>query len=137
MKKLWVLILGILTLACLAVFIFRGELINKFAAKAILKEGQAMVFGDYTVFIEKINENKLSGIKISGKNRKLEAKSGDYSYFADENVLKFNLQDGVAEDADPDNPQAFRRLTFKQISMKIKLKGSGLKEGGELSGISF
>ena len=81
-----------------------------------------MKFGNYTVFIDKIRNNELFGIKITGKNRELEAKSGDYVYMPKENAIKFNLIDGVAEDADPKNPNVFRRLTFKQMFIKIRLK---------------
>ena len=96
-----------------------------------------MRFGDYTVFIERIEGDKLLGIKINGNNRRLEAKSGDYQYNFNEKLLKFNLIEGIAEDANPDNPKQFRRLTFKQISMKIRLKESDLKHGGILSSRSF
>jgi len=81
-----------------------------------------MAFGDYTVVVDRIEGNKLFGIKVTGENRKLEAKSGEYEYNLKENIIKFNLIDGVADNIDSKNPDIFQRLTFKQSYIKIKLK---------------
>jgi len=137
MKRRWSFILAILAIVSISLFIFRGAILSNIAAKVVLKAGKPMRFGDYTVFIERIEGDKLLGIKINGNNRRLEAKSGDYQYNFNEKLLKFNLIEGIAEDANPDNPKQFRRLTFKQISMKIRLKESDLKHGGILSSRSF
>lgn len=137
MKRKWFTVLAIISVVLVTVFIFRGIIISNIAGAVVLKAGKLMKFGDYTVFIEKIEGNKLTGIKISGDNRKLEAKSGDYQYIFNENLLKFNLMDGIAEDVDPENTKAFRRLTFKQVSMKIRLKQPGSKQEGILKNLSF
>jgi hypothetical protein len=118
LKKKWVIALMALAIICIvAVFLFvsRGK-IPSFLA------GRPVTFGSYTILIDKIEGNKLLGIKITGKNRKLEAKSGSYTYVPKENALKFNLIDGTAEDLDTKNPLAIRRLTFKEFFMKIRLK---------------
>ncbi len=83
-----------------------------------------MQFGSYTVLIDKIEGNKLYGIKVSSKNMRFKAKSGDYIYIPGKNAIKFNLIDGVAEDYDPGNLRALHTLTFKQSYITIKLKPS-------------
>lgn len=130
MKKKWfaaLTISAIILTISIAIFIFRGFIFSNIVEKTVLRAGKPIKFGNYTVFIDKIADNKLFGIKISGNNRKLEAKSGDYIYVPNENAIKFNLIDGVAEDADPKNINLFHRLTFKQMFMKIRLKRSASK----------
>jgi len=121
-KRLIVYVIPVIILVAITLFFFRGFIFNKLAAKIVLRAGQPMQFGAYTVFIERIEDNRLFGIKITDKNRKLEAKSGAYEYLPKENAIRFNLGDGIAEDADPKNPDAFQRLTFKQLYLKIRLK---------------
>ena len=125
MRKKWFVaftISVIILIITITIFIFRGFIFSSTAEKAVLKAGKPIKFGNYTVFIDKITNNKLFGIKITGNDKKLEAKSGDYVYMPNENAIKFNLIDGVAENVDPINPNLFRRLTFKQMVMKIRLK---------------
>jgi len=132
MKRTWFFILAVIIIALASLFIIRSANFSDIAGSVVLKAGRPMKFGDYTVFIEKIEGNRLIGIKISGNKRKLEAKSGDYQYIINEELLKFNLIDGFAEDVDSDNPEIFRRLTFKQMSMKIRLKEHSSKHGVDL-----
>ena len=108
----------------LAMFFCSTTISNTIMGNFVLKAGKPMKFGNYTVFIEKIENNRLFGIKIYSKNRKLEAKSGDYVYIPKEKAIKFNLIDGVAEEADSKNPSIFRRLTFEQMLIKVRLKTS-------------
>ena len=118
MKKKWIVAftsLAIIFIISVSLAIFRGKV-------PVLLAGKPITFGSYTISIDRIEGNKLFGIKITGKNRKVEAKSGAYFYVPKENVLKFNLIDGTAEDIDAKNPQAIRRLTFKEFFMKIRLK---------------
>ena len=127
MKKKQVIPIIILTIilivtVCVALFIFRGTIIDISAAKIFLKAGKPLQFGSYMVLIDKIEGNKLYGIKVSSKNRRFKAKSGDYIYMPEKNAIKFNLIEGTAEDYDPNNPHEFHTLTFKQSYITIKLK---------------
>lgn len=106
----------------LTLFLFRGYIFTKLIEKTFLKGGKPIKFGTYTILIDKIEGNKLTGIIITEKYRKLQAKSGQYEYIPKENAVKFILYDGVAEDTDPGNPYAISKLTFKQWNMKIRLK---------------
>ena len=121
MKNKWFIVFGILAIICvvaISLTVLRGKV------PILLLAGRPVQFGNYTISIDKIEGNKIFGIRITGKNRKVEAKSGDYAYLPKENTLKFDLIDGVAEDIDAKNPLAIRRLTFKEFYMKIRLKPS-------------
>jgi len=113
---------AVIILIVIAVFMQRGFIFNKLAANIVLKAGTPMKFGAYTVLIARIEDNKLFEIRITDKNRKLEAKSGAYEYLPKENAIRFSLIDGIAEDVDPENPGKFQRLVFRQLYMKLKLK---------------
>ncbi len=117
----------LIVMACVALFIFRGAIITTLTGKIFLKAGRSLQFGSYTVLIDKVEGNKLYGIKVSSKNRRFKAKSGDYTYMPEKNAIKFNLIDGAAEDYDPNNPREFHTLTFKQSYITIKLKPSAAK----------
>jgi len=125
MRKKWFTafaILAVILVICLALFFFRGFILNKLVENVVFKEGRPTKFGNYTVSIDKIEGNKLFGITITDNNRKLEAKSGEYVYIPKENTVKFKLNDGIAEDVSAENPKMFNRLTFKQYYMTLKLK---------------
>jgi|GEM_PF-1821559 len=122
-----VLAIILIVIVCVALFLFKGAIITTLAEKIFLKAGKPLQFGSYTVLIDKVEGNKLYGIKISSKNRRFQAKSGDYIYLPEKNAIKFNLIDGVAEDYDPKNPREFHTLTFKQSYITIKLKPSASK----------
>lgn len=130
-KKLLVsaILSAVILIIALTIFIFREPILTGIAEKVILKEGKPIKFGSYTVVIDKITGNKLFGIKITGNNKKLEAKNGDYVYIPNENAIKFNLVDGAAEDVNSNYPNLVQKLTFKQMYMKIRLKTSPSKKG--------
>ena len=115
-------LLMFILLISLVAFIFRGIIFTKLIEKAFLRAGKPITFGAYTILVDKIEGNKLTGIKISEKYKKMEAKSGEYEYIPKENAVKFVLYDGFAEDTDPKNPYAISKLSFKQWNMKVKLK---------------
>lgn len=117
----------ILAIASGALFFFRGAIITNLTGKIFLQAAKPLQFGSYTVLIDKVEGNKLYGIKVSNKNRRFQAKSGDYTYLPEKNTIKFNLIDGAADDFDPNNPHEFHTLTFKQSCITIRLKPSGLK----------
>jgi len=127
-KKIITVIISVIIIVALAwgaVFIFRGAIVTGLAARVLLKAGKPLQFGGYTVLVDKVEGNKLYGIKVSSQNKMLEAKSGDYAYMPEKNAIKFNLIDGVAEEHDPDNPQKFNRLTFKQTIITLRLGSIG------------
>jgi len=117
----------LIVIVSVALFLFRSAIVTTLSEKIFLKAGRPLRFGSYTVLIDKVEGNKLSGIKVSSKNRRFEAKSGDYLYLPGKNAIKFNLIDGAAEDYDPKNPGEFHTLTFKQSYITIKLKPSASK----------
>ncbi len=124
-KKSAILIIGsviIVALAGGAIFHFKDAIITTFAQKLFLRAGRPLKFGSYTVLIDRIEGNKLYGIKVSDGNRRFQAKSGDYIYLPEKQALKFNLIDGVADDYDPKSSGDFHTLTFKQSYITIKLK---------------
>jgi len=120
MKKILIVFAVIIVLAA-GLFIFRGLIFVKIAEKVYLRQGQPMQFGNYTVVIDKISGNDFSGIKISGEGRELIAQNGSYVYLPKENAIRFCLLDGTARDNEPENPQQYRLMTFKQFYMKVKL----------------
>ena len=91
-----VLVIIFIVIVCVALFLFRGAIITTLAEKVFLKAGKPLQFGSYTVLIDKVEGNKLYGIKVSSKNKRFKAKSGDYIYMPEKNAIKFNLIDGVA-----------------------------------------
>lgn len=122
-----VLAIIFIVIVCVALFLFRGVIVTTLAEKIFLKAGKPLQFGSYTVLIDKVEGNKLYGIKVSSKNRRFKAKSGDYIYIPEKNAIKFNLIEGVAEDYDPKNPREFHTLTFQQSYITIKLNPSAAK----------
>ncbi len=116
-----------MVIACAGVFLFRGVIVNVFTGKIFLKAGRPLQFGAYTILIDKVEGNKLYGIKVSSKHRRFQAQRGDYLYIPKKNAIKFNLIDGVGDDDDPNNPGELHTLTFKQSYVTIKLKPSGSK----------
>ena len=106
----------------IALFIFRDVIIGTVGEKILLRAGKPLQFGSYTVLIDRVDGSKLYGIKLSSKNRRFEAKSGDYLYIPGKNAIKLNLIDGSASDYDPNNPGEFHTLTFKQSYITIRLK---------------
>ena len=121
-KKITIILLTLTILLIFSFLFFRGFIFSKLFEKTLLRAGKPVAFGSYTVCIERIDRNELFGIKIVAKSRSLEARSGTYEYLPKENALKFSLRDGSALDINPDNPQESRRLTFKQMYMKIRLR---------------
>ncbi|MFH0855292.1 MAG: hypothetical protein V1869_02065 [Candidatus Omnitrophota bacterium] len=115
----------VIALAWAAVFISRGAVVTGLAQKVLLKSGKPLQFGGYTVAVDRVEGSRLYGVKVSSQNKTLKAKSGDYAYMPEKNAVRFNLIDGVAEDHDPENPQRFSRLTFKQTIITLKLVSMG------------
>ncbi|MDD5568725.1 MAG: hypothetical protein PHY88_05925 [Candidatus Omnitrophica bacterium] len=124
-KKIVVLTVSaliIIAIAWAAIFILRGTAATGLAGKILLQAGRPLRFAGYTVLVDRVEGNKLYGIKVSSQNKTLEAKSGDYTYIPERNAIRFTLVDGVAEDHDPDIHQKFNKLTFQQTIFTLKLE---------------
>jgi hypothetical protein len=126
MKKKQVILIIVLAVMAIAAaaFCFRGVIATNFAGKVFIKAGKPMQFGAYTVLIDKVEGNKLYGIKVSSSNKRFKAESGDYTYLPEKNAVKINLINGAADDYDPENPHEFHTLTFKQSSITLQLNHS-------------
>ena len=81
-KPFCILIISVVIVTAISVGLFlnRGFIVSKIVEKSFLKAGKPIKFGDYTVVIDRIEGNRLFGIKMNESNRKFEAKSGDYKY---------------------------------------------------------
>jgi len=126
-KPFFLLIISIITILVIvsvALFLNRGLIVSKIIEKSFLKAGKPLKFGNYIVFIDRIEGNKLFGIKMNGSNRKFEAKSGDYTYLPKEKLIDINLFDGVVEDSGSDNTFLQHKLTFKKFHIIFKIKQS-------------
>jgi len=122
-KKRFIILAGsVIIIVCVVLFTFRGLILNKLVGNLVLKAGKPIKFGSYIVLIDRIENKNLYGIKISSKNIKIEAKSGAYEYIPKENVLKFDLINGVGDNINPKNPNMVSRLTFKEYHIKIRLE---------------
>ncbi len=127
-KRLIIIIfLALVLIGTGSVFYFKKYIIYKVAQKMFLKEGQPIVFGEYTVFIDKIEDNELTGIKITNNKLKLEAKKGRYIYLENDNAVKIELNDGMVEGVSQDQEIPSARMTFKQYSIKLSLNKLSLK----------
>lgn len=127
-NRIIIIIILVLILAG-AGFVFRHKnfIIYKVAQKMLLKEGQPMVFGNYTVSISKIIGNELEGIKITDNKLRLESKKGRYVYIDKENAVKIELNDGTVTGVVSDQQMPSARMTFKQYSIKLSLDKLSLK----------
>ncbi len=123
-NKSTIIVFAVIAIAA-GLFFFKGGFI---AGRMILKAGKPMHFGTYTVQIDKVEGNKLYGIKVSSKNRRFSAEKGDYAYLPEKNAIKFNLINGAADDYDPQDPKGYHTLTFKQFYITIRLKPSAGQE---------
>ena len=115
------IILALIIIASAILIFFRGVLATNLAGKILLKSGKPVQFGEYTVLVDRVEANKLYGIKVTSKDKKLTAESGDYTYLPEKNAIKFNLVNGAADNYDPVNPGSYQALTFKHSCITIQL----------------
>jgi len=121
-KKFLLLILVVVVAVSVALFLNRGFILSKIVEKSFLKAGKPIKFGNYTVIIDRIEGNKLFGIKMNEATRKFEAKSGDYVYLPKENSIEINLIDGVVDDLGSGDAFLKHKLTFKKYHTIFKIK---------------
>ncbi len=84
-------------------------------------------FQKYILFIYRIDENKLSNVRIyepqgEGKpTRTIVAKKGEFIAVPEKNMVKLKLIDGTSDEPDPENPTSFYKLNFKTYFMALNL----------------
>lgn len=83
-------------------------------------------FQKYVLFIYRIDQNKLSGIRIyepqEGKpTRTIVAKHGEFISMPEKRMVKLKLMDGTSDEPDPNNPNNFYKLNFKTYFMNMDL----------------
>lgn len=83
-------------------------------------------FQKYVLFIYRIEENKLSNVRIyepqEGKpTRTIVAKRGEFIVVPENKTVKLKLMDGTTDEPDPENPKNFYKLNFKTYFMTLNL----------------
>ena len=84
-------------------------------------------FEKYILFIYRIDENKLSNVRIyepqgdDKPTRTIVAKKGEFIAIPEKNMLKLKLMDGTSDEPDPQNPANFYKLNFKTYFMTLNL----------------
>jgi len=84
-------------------------------------------FEKYTLFIYRIDGNKMTNIRIyepQGENkpaRTIVAKRGEFIALPDKNMIKLKLMEGTSDEPDPENPSNFFKLNFKTYFMSLNL----------------
>lgn len=84
-------------------------------------------FQKYILFIYRIDENKLSNVRIyepqgEGRpTRTIVARRGEFIAVPEKNMVKLKLIDGTSDEPDPQNPSSFYKLNFKTYFMSLNL----------------
>lgn len=84
-------------------------------------------FEGYILFIYRIDENKLSNIRIyqpqgqAKTTRTIVAKHGEFIAIPEQNMIKLKLIDGTSDEPDPENPTNFYKLNFKTYFLALSL----------------
>ena len=84
-------------------------------------------FEDYVIFIYSISGNKLKNIRIyqpqEGRpTRTIVAEEGEITPIPEENIIKFKLKHGSADESLPQDPEHFYKLVFETYYMTLNLK---------------
>jgi lipopolysaccharide export LptBFGC system permease protein LptF len=93
-------------------------------------------FDKYILFIYSIEDNKLNNVRIyepQGDNkptRIIIAKRGEFIAIPEKSEIKLKLIEGTADEPDPDNPNNFYKLNFKNYFMTLSL--SEMQNKGEI-----
>ena len=84
-------------------------------------------FDKYILFIHSIEKNKLNNVRVyepQGDNkpaRIIVAKKGEFIANPEKNMIKLKLMDGTADEPDPNNPNVFYKLNFKNYFLSLNL----------------
>ncbi|MFH1791777.1 MAG: LptF/LptG family permease, partial [Candidatus Omnitrophota bacterium] len=87
------------------------------------------IFKDYIIFVYDIRENELKNVRIyqpqeNGPTRTVIAEKGEIITQPDANSIKIRLTNGIADEIQPDNPNAFYKIVFKNYNITLDLKES-------------
>jgi LPS export ABC transporter permease LptF len=83
-------------------------------------------FKNYIVFIHQAKGNTLKDIRIyepneKGPTRTIIADRGEIISVPDENSVKLRLEDGSADEIDPNKPDEFYKITFEEYQLTLNL----------------
>ncbi len=83
-------------------------------------------FQGYIVRIGGVKDNQLEDILIyqlgeDGPTRTIIAKTGEFITHPDRNAITLKLEDGTADEPDPEEPGTFYKLNFKTYNMTLDL----------------
>ena len=84
-------------------------------------------FEKYILFIYRIDENKLTNVRIyepqgpDRPTRTIVAKRGEFIAIPEKKMVKLKLIDGTADEPNPDNPNNFYKLNFRNYFMSLSL----------------
>ncbi|RJP28172.1 MAG: YjgP/YjgQ family permease [Candidatus Omnitrophota bacterium] len=87
-------------------------------------------FEKYILFIYRIDQNKLSNIRIyepqgdDKPTRTIVAKRGEFVADPEKNMVKLKLIDGSSDEPDPENPSNFYKLNFKTYFMTLNMNNA-------------
>jgi lipopolysaccharide export system permease protein len=84
-------------------------------------------FEDYIMFVYNIKDNKLKNIRIyqpqkDRPTRTIIAEEGEVVPLPEKNAIKLKLKNGSADEALPQDPDNFYKLTFKTYYMTLSFK---------------
>ena len=80
----------------------------------------------YIIFIYGIKGNRLSNIRIyepqeNRPTRTIIAKEGLFIPFPEKGIIKLKLTDGTSDEIDPNDPEKFYKLNFKNYYLSLNL----------------
>lgn len=83
-------------------------------------------FKGYIIFINKVDKNKLKGIRIyqlqEGRpTRTIIAKGGEFITLENQNAIKLKLINGTSDEPNPKNPMHFYKLNFKTYYLTMNM----------------
>ncbi|MDD4201973.1 MAG: LptF/LptG family permease [Candidatus Omnitrophica bacterium] len=104
---------------------------------ALLEPGVFVkVFQDYIIFVYDIKGNELKNVRIyqpqdNGPTRTVIAQTGTILPQRSNESIKIKLSNGIADETDPENPDNFYKLVFKNYYMTLNLQDSFKKQETE------
>jgi len=94
---------------------------------SVLEEGVFIKqFKNLVIYIHKIRQNELSGIRIyqpqdKGPTRTIVAEKGELISIPEQNVIKLKLMNGMTDEPDPKDPQKFYKARFSTYTIPLDI----------------
>jgi len=87
------------------------------------------IFKNYIVFVYDMRGTQLRNVRIyqpqdNGPTRTLVAEKGEIVPHKSKNAIKIKLTNGIADESNPENPNSFYKLVFKNYYITLNLKDS-------------